>query len=124
MKRKASGDIIAEAGATNLNEAIEALAVYERHNMTGTIVKVDTAKQGGNYPTNFIRVWFKMEDGTRKKCDVCPAYNNFHRWKFVLKVGTILSGLSVMDDDNFTIDGDSKIKFEGRAMITEQMDLF
>ena len=48
------------------------------------------------FAQKFIRVTFKMDDGSWAKTDVCPEYRNYRNWKLPLRsgVGTVIEGLN------------------------------
>lgn len=62
----------------------------------GQITKIDPPKKGSDKKT-FIRVYFdvRQEGGgiTWARTDLCPTFRNYSRWKPLLKVGNVLSGL-------------------------------
>lgn len=71
---------------------------------TGTITKIHEPKRSKNGGV-FIRVEFQMEDKSWNKTDLCSQYRNFNRWKPFLKVGAIITNLSITKDKE--IDADS-----------------
>ena len=73
--------------------------------MKGTITKIDQPKESRNKDVVFRRVYFKMEDGSWTKTDLCSSYRNWERWKNLLTVGILLEGLTLKD--NVTVDADS-----------------
>lgn len=63
--------------------------------MRGTISKISYFKPSRNGDTQFVRVSFKLEDGTFAMTDLCKTYRNYKRWESLLEVGTDLTGLSL-----------------------------
>ena len=66
----------------------------------GVITKIHNIKRARgrgikNYGSTFIRITFKMEDGSWAKTDICPEYRNYIKWKGIIKagVGTVVKGL-------------------------------
>lgn len=72
--------------------------------MRATITKIDKKKVSAN-GNKFIRVYFTLEDGKWSKTDLCPDFRNYARWKKLLKVGNILSGIELKN--NQTVNADS-----------------
>ena len=72
--------------------------------MKGTITKIDPLKNSRN-KEGYIRVHFKMEDGSWAITDLVPSYRNYGRWKNLLRKGTDLSGL--MMKSKMKVDADS-----------------
>jgi len=72
--------------------------------MTGEIIKIHEKKMSRNGNV-FIRVEFKMSDGSWAKTDLCPDYRNFNRWKGLGLVGQILDNLTMKSDKE--VDADS-----------------
>lgn len=70
------------------------------------------ARMGGN---SYIRVEFLDEAKDWYKTDLCRNYRNFSRWAGLLKVGTIITGVQLLNKDS--IDADSYPKFVGRDKI-------
>ena len=66
----------------------------------GVITKVHNIRRArgrgiNNFASKFIRITFKMEDGSWAKTDICPEYRNYIKWKAIIKagVGTVVKGL-------------------------------
>jgi len=62
--------------------------------MRATISKIHPIEYSRNRGS-YIRVEFKLEDGSWAKTDLVPSFRNYERWRNLLKVG--------MDLDNITI---------------------
>ena len=60
--------------------------------MRGTISRILPLKRSRN-GNSYIRVSFKMEDGSFAETNLCPDFRNFGRWRDLLVVGKDLSGL-------------------------------
>ena len=63
--------------------------------MNGTITKIHQPKESKNGKYIFIRVEFRLEDGTWAKTDLCPTFHNYKHWKNFLTVGTELGELKM-----------------------------
>lgn len=73
--------------------------------MTATITDIHPQKRGNG--ANFVRVTFKLEDHSWAKTDLCPTFRNFARWKPLLGVGNVLSGIALKrGGKNQTVDAD------------------
>jgi hypothetical protein len=77
--------------------------------MIGKITKVDPLKQSLHSGDAYIRVYFdvKQEDGTKKwaKTDIVTKFRNYKKWKNLLVVDNIISGLVMKD--SVTVSADS-----------------
>lgn len=73
--------------------------------MKGEIIKIDQPKESRNKDVAFRRVYFKMEDGSWAKTDLCSSYRNWARWKDLLVIGNALENLIMKDKD--TVNADS-----------------
>jgi len=67
----------------------------------GVITKIHNIKRARGrgiktFASKFIRITFKMEDGSWAKTDVCPEYRNYMNWAGIIKagVGTVVQGLN------------------------------
>lgn len=75
--------------------------------MNGTISKIHPKKRSiGHHRFDFIRVEFKMEDGSWAKTDLCPDFRNFRRWKPILDAGVGVEGMILRGQ---TVDADSPV---------------
>lgn len=74
--------------------------------MKGEITKIHKLKSSQT-EASFIRIEFKMEDGSWAKTDIVPIYRNYKRWKPIIKrgVGTVLKNLEFRTPNE--IDADS-----------------
>ena len=73
--------------------------------MRGTISRILLLKRSRN-GNSYIRVSFKMEDGSFAETNICPDFRNYGRWKNLLIVGKDLEGLIIkgkgaVDADSF-----------------------
>ena len=66
----------------------------------GVITKIHNIKRArgrgiNTFAAKFIRITFKMEDGSWAKTDVCPEYRNYMNWAGIIKLGTgtVVQGL-------------------------------
>ena len=66
----------------------------------GVITKIHNIKRArgrgiNTFASKFIRITFKMEDGSWAKTDVCPEYRNYMNWAGIIKagIGTVVQGL-------------------------------
>lgn len=73
--------------------------------MIAKIIKIQ--KKASRYGGFFYHVFFKG-GGQSYFSYIYPKMRNFARWKKVLKVGFMLSGLRVMDKNKRLIDADSR----------------
>lgn len=85
--------------------------------MNGEITKIDPVKKSAN-GNAFIRVYFKIEGKDWYKTDICPDYRNYARWKPLLKVGNMLSGLEAKGDT--TINADSWPKLVVKVVVDDR----
>ena len=71
-----------------------------------TITKIDPLKTSRT-EKSYIRIYFKLEDGSFAKTDIVPSYRNYNRWKWAIKkgVGTNLGNLVLRKEGE--IDADS-----------------
>lgn len=76
--------------------------------MTAEIVKIQ--KKPSRYGGFFFYAFFKGLDGKSYYTCLYPKMRNFARWKKVLDVGTTLSNLRLIKDNNKLIDADSNFK--------------
>lgn len=72
--------------------------------MRGTISKIHPIKRSRN-GNSFVRVEFRLENGSWAKTDICPDFRNFSRWKDILKLGIDLTGLVLKNTTE--VDADS-----------------
>ena len=74
--------------------------------MKAEIIKIHRLKSSKT-EASFIRVEFKMEDGSWAKTDIVPVYRNYKRWKPLLAkgVGTQLDNLKLRREGE--VDADS-----------------
>lgn len=82
--------------------------------MIGQIYKIDELKQSRNKGEVFYRVYFTMRGALEghkfwAKTDIVPNFRNYGKWKPLLKVGNILSGLQMRRHDE--VNADSSPKF-------------
>jgi predicted nucleic acid-binding Zn ribbon protein len=81
--------------------------------MIQQIHNLKPAKGAGlkNYGSRFIRITFKMDDGSWAKTDVCPEYRNFNRWKKIIKAGEgiVVDGLQFRASHEVNADSPAKI---------------
>jgi hypothetical protein len=73
--------------------------------MRGEITLIHPIKFGRNKEP-FIRVEFKMEDGSWAKTDLCLNYRNFEHWKWLLKVGRQLKDLEYTEKNGAPVKGE------------------
>ncbi len=66
----------------------------------GKITKIHEFKRARgrgiqSFASKYIRVTFKMEDGSWAKTDLCPEYRNFYNWRKILRSGegTVVQGM-------------------------------
>lgn len=85
--------------------------------MNGEITRVDKIKKSSN-GNSFIRVYFKVDGKDWYKTDICPDYRNYARWKPLLQVGNMLSGLTAKGDK--TIDADSWPKLIEKLVVDDR----
>jgi len=80
------------------------------------VMDVKPARGAGvkHYARKFIRVTFKLEDGSWAKTDVCPEFRNYRYWKPILRAGvdTVLVGLNYRDKSKSEINADSVAKID------------
>ena len=76
--------------------------------MKGTIRKIHPLKNSRN-GNAFLRVEFKLENGTWAKTDLCPNFRNYSRWENLLKVGNILSNLTQRSNKEINADSYPKL---------------
>ena len=74
--------------------------------MTAEIIKI--TKRPSNYGGYFYFVCFKSLDGKSYISYIYPKMRNYTRWKLVLDVGTVLSGLRTVKGRKNMIDADSR----------------
>lgn len=98
--------------------------------MIGQIYKIDQLKTSRNKGEVFYRVYFTMKgalDGHKfwAKTDIVPSFRNYSRWKGLLKVGNILSGLNMRKPDEVNADSNPKFEMhkEVRPEVREVVDL-
>lgn len=75
--------------------------------MNATISKIHPLKHSRN-GNSFIRVEFRMEDGSWAVTDLCPGFRNYSRWHGLLQIGRQLTDLSMkgkskVDADSFVV---------------------
>lgn len=81
--------------------------------MIGQIYKIDPLKIGKNKEA-FHRVYFNMKgalDGHKfwAKTDIVLSYRNYAKWKPLLKVGNIITGLRMRRPDEVNADSNPKL---------------
>lgn len=83
--------------------------------MKATITKIHPPKSSDNNDTTFIRVEFKLEDGSWAKTDICKQYRNYERWVDIIQagVGTVLNNLEFKGSGKM-IDADSEVELVSR----------
>ena len=54
---------------------------------TGIVVKIDEPKVNSWQSGVFIRIYFKMGDGTWGQTDVVPTFRNYVYWKPIIESG-------------------------------------
>lgn len=74
--------------------------------MTVEIIKI--SKKQSRYGGFFYLVCFKSLEGKSYISYIYKSMRNYKRWRKVLNVGTILSGLKVLKTRKNIIDADSK----------------
>ena len=87
--------------------------------MRGKITKIMDVKPARGagirtYARKFIRVTFKMADGTWAKTDICPEYRNYMTWRKIIRAGvdTVLVGLKFRDKSKSEINADSPARID------------
>ena len=87
--------------------------------MRGKVTKIMDVKPArgrglATYARKFIRITFKLEDGTWAKTDVCPEYRNYRLWKPIIRAGveTVLVGLKFRNQSKKEINADSIVKMD------------
>jgi hypothetical protein len=87
--------------------------------MRGKITKIMDVKPAigrglQTYARKFIRVTFKLEDGSWAKTDVCPEYRNYYTWKPIIRAGveTVVLGLNYRNKAKKEINADSPAKID------------
>ena len=55
--------------------------------MTGIVTKIDPPKENSWHSGVFIRIYFKMDDGTWAQTDVVPTFRNYRYWKPIIESG-------------------------------------
>ena len=55
--------------------------------MTGIVTKIDPPKENSWHSGVFIRVYFKIDDGTWAQTDVVPGFRNYAYWKSIIEAG-------------------------------------
>lgn len=79
--------------------------------MVGKIIRIDDMKSSRNKGHAFKRVYFKVASKDKldefqwAKTDLVPTFRNYARWKDLLVVGNVLSGIILKDP--VTVDADS-----------------
>ena len=76
--------------------------------MTAEIIKIKSFKS--RYGGNCYLVCFRSAKGKSYNSYIYPKMRNFVRWRKVLKVGIVLSGLRLKNKK--LVDADSKFKIE------------
>jgi len=58
-------------------------------------VKYARGRDKTSHARKYIRLTFKMDDGSWAKTDICPEYRNYRVWKRIIRAGvdTVLIGL-------------------------------
>ena len=87
----------------------------------GTITKIHPKKYSRNGGA-FIRVEFRLADGSWAKTDLVPDFRNFQRWKEILKFGADLDGLELKSKHEVNADSYPRIFKEtlpGRYVIKD-----
>jgi len=74
--------------------------------ITATIIKIQ--KKPSRYGDKFYLVCFKDLEGNSYISYLYPKMRNFSRWKKVLSVGSVLSGLHTIKGRKNIIDADSR----------------
>ena len=74
----------------------------------GTITKIHPKKYSRNGGA-FIRVEFRLADGSWAKTDLVPDFRNFQRWKEILKFGADLDGLELKSKHEVNADSYPRI---------------
>jgi hypothetical protein len=82
--------------------------------MIGQIYKIDQLKQSRNRGEVFYRVYFNMKGAMEghkfwAKTDVVPSFRNYEKWKPLLKVGNIITGLNMRRPDEINADSNPKL---------------
>lgn len=90
--------------------------------MTGQIYKIDQLKVSRNKGEVFYRVYFNMKgamDGHYfwAKTDIVPHFRNYSRWKDILQIGNIITGLKMRRTDE--VDADSTPKLLGNKAVVK-----
>lgn len=81
--------------------------------MKGYVTKIDPLKSSFNKHQSYIRVYLQLENGEWAATDVVPTFNNYRRWKPLLKQGNILTGLEFVKGSFNKINADSPVKLVG-----------
>lgn len=85
--------------------------------MFAKITKIDEMKLSHNEGEAFRRVYFRVKEKMDSKesiwakTDLVPTFRNYGKWKDILKVGNILSGIKMKTKD--AVDADSPISVIG-----------
>lgn len=74
--------------------------------MKAEITKIDILKKG--VAGNYMRVYFKLDNGGFAKTDLVTTFRNFPRWKPLLEIGNIITDFKFRNGGKITtIDADS-----------------
>lgn len=82
--------------------------------MVGQIYKIDQLKMSRNKGEVFYRVYFNMKGAMEghkfwAKTDIVPSFRNYTKWRDLLKVGNILSGIQMRRPDEVNADSNPKL---------------
>jgi len=80
--------------------------------MTAEIIKI--TKQRSRYGGELYLVCFKSLTGKSYISYLSPKFRNFSRWKKILDVGVVLSGLKLSSKGKSLIDADSRFSVVGK----------
>lgn len=93
--------------------------------MIGQIYKIDQLKQSRNKGEVFYRVYFNMKGAMDDhyfwaKTDIVPNFRNYSRWKGLLEVGNVITGLKMRRPEE--VDADSSPKLLGNKPVVKKPD--
>lgn len=74
--------------------------------MKAELIKIHQQKNSYNNDVKFIRLNFKLEDGTFAMTDVVPTFRNFSMWKPIIAkgVGAKINGITLINPKKVNAD--------------------
>ena len=83
--------------------------------MTGIITKIDPPKENSWHSGVFIRIYFKMEDGSWAQTDVVPDFRNYVYWKPIIESGLDTQVSDLVYKSKSKIDADCQPRITGKS---------